>query len=83
MKKENNMTTWADCTPGSNSVEQREYVASSYHPRPSGKSYYIIRCPFCKADMKAFAWSIRGGGKRCDCGAMLGSGGTAYKKVCE
>lgn len=39
-----------------------------------GRSYYRVRCPFCKSSFIAYKWSLRGGGKRCpDCKALMGS----------
>jgi hypothetical protein len=36
-------------------------------------------CPFCRAEVKIFVWSLCGGGKLCDCGAKFQSGGEACK----
>jgi hypothetical protein len=35
-----------------------------------GRSRIVIRCPFCKACVVAYTWSLAGSGKRCGCGAM-------------
>lgn len=44
-------------------------------------SYCYITCPWCDCRVKAFIWSLSGGGKRCDnCGVMHGSGGRSYRK---
>lgn len=59
----------------------RPWVNLGYFSQASGKSYYHVRCPFCRAEFKAYAWSIRGGGKRCEdtsCEAMLTSFGETY-----
>lgn len=45
--------------------------------RPSSRTVYID-CPFCRAEVKAYVWSLCGGGKRCDCGALFGGWGNAY-----
>lgn len=77
------ITRWADCVEGSNRVEVRDYAASRGHARASGRSFMIISCPFCGANVKAFIWSIRGGGKRCDCGAMHSWIGHTYRIKAE
>jgi len=43
-----------------------------YLPAAAGKSVYLITCPFCGIQIEARAWSLAGGGKRCECGAMHG-----------
>ena len=45
---------------------------------PSSRVVYFD-CPWCKVEIKAYVWSICGGGKRCRCGALFGSGGRGYK----
>lgn len=42
-----------------------------------GRTTVIITCPFCNADIEAYAWSLAGSGKRCTCGALHGSRGTS------
>lgn len=42
-----------------------------------GRSTVIITCPFCHADIEAYAWSLAGSGKRCTCGALHGPHGTS------
>lgn len=37
-------------------------------------------CPFCSADVKGYAWSVAGSGKRCVCGALL-TYGIAFNEV--
>lgn len=59
-----------------NVVHEREYF-----PGPSGKSYYIVTCPECNRDVKAFAWSLAGRGERCECGALHHWTGTLVRKV--
>lgn len=44
----------------------------AYYSRPSGRSAYLIRCPFCQVDTECRSWSLAGSGKRCECGAVLG-----------
>ena len=43
---------------------------------PSSVTLYFD-CPFCAHEVKAYLWSISGGGKRCDCGALFGGNGRA------
>lgn len=36
-----------------------------------GRSYFYITCPYCSTEVKAYIWSLAGGGKRCPgCKAM-------------
>lgn len=42
--------------------------------RPSSK-WSEIRCPFCLTLVKAYHWSLAGGGKKCTCGAKHDSWG--------
>lgn len=37
---------------------------------PSSRVIYFD-CPFCNVAVKAYVWSLCGGGKRCDCGALF------------
>lgn len=37
-----------------------------------GKSYYIVKCPFCGQYNTCYAWSISANGKRCeDCKSLI------------
>lgn len=44
---------------------------------PSSITWYFD-CPWCGHEIKAYLWSLSGGGKRCACGAIFGTGG-GYK----
>lgn len=44
-----------------------------------GKTTVIIKCPFCGAEVEAYTWSLHGSGKKCYCGAILGTF-SAYKR---
>ena len=44
-----------------------------------GRSYCYITCPYCNAEVKAYIWSLCGGGKRCPCGAVHGGYGMSRK----
>lgn len=58
--------------------ERREYtVKREGLERPSHVIWYFD-CPFCGNEIKAYLWSLSGGGKRCLCGAIFGSR-RAYK----
>lgn len=66
-----------DETRDADRVEVRAYHSHGGSSR-MGRSTVIITCPFCKDSVTAFIWSLCGGGKRCDCGALFGSLGSAY-----
>jgi hypothetical protein len=70
-------TTWNDVTAGlvDDTIERRQITLRRVGlERPSSVIWYI-ECPFCNSDVKAYLWSLSGGGKRCDdCGAILGTG---------
>lgn len=58
-------------------VETRQFFA--YDERSEmGRTNVQVDCPFCGSQVTVFVWSLAGGGKRCQCGALFGSGGTAY-----
>lgn len=62
--------------PECEKLEYRKLSESMEHP---SSVVWYIECPFCLAEVKAYLWSLCGGGKRCGCGALMGSLGTAYK----
>lgn len=41
--------------------------------KPPSSNYSICRCPFCQGEVRAYWWSLAGGGKKCYCGAKLNS----------
>lgn len=59
-------------------TQQRPYTAVERY-REMGRVHLTLTCPFCTNETYAFAWSLAGGGKRCDCGALFGSRNIAYK----
>ena len=70
-------TTYRDIN--TDRVERREYQRTAT-VSVFGRSYCYITCPFCRCDVKAFIWSLSGGGKRCSgCGALHCAGGLTYK----
>lgn len=58
-------------------VEQRAFETSGRRER-MGRTSVTIWCPFCSRGVETFVWSLAGGGKRCDCGAIFTSMGNAY-----
>ncbi len=47
---------------------------------PPSKNWIMFDCPFCTCEVKAYVWSICGGGKRCqNCGALFGGSGNGYQ----
>jgi hypothetical protein len=72
--------TWTDVhKPGANNIVVRECGGFLRKFTEHGRSRVWLRCPFCKATVQAYLWSLAGGGKRCDCGALAGSGGTFHQ----
>jgi len=58
----------------------RQYKVLYTGLTPPSSVTWQIECPFCSHGVRAFLWSICGGGKRCEwCGAIMGARGTAYK----
>ena len=51
----------------------------TYNPAPTGRSTYTITCPFCDCKVEVRAWSLAGGGKRCECSAIHTWYGTEKK----
>lgn len=69
-------TAFSDIHGGA--CESRLYTYSNVRARV-GRTSLDIRCPFCEQRVTAFLWSLSGGGKRCDCGAIFSARNTAYK----
>lgn len=66
--------------------EERQYTSQPMGARADRQGRLtqlrkLIVCPFCEADVVAYVWSLSGNGKKCPCGAMFTSFGTARKKV--
>ena len=51
------------------SEESRAWLASA-GSHANGRSTIWITCPFCGTETECFIWSLAGGGKRCECGAI-------------
>jgi hypothetical protein len=47
----------------------RRYTVVSQGLKAPSSNWSDIRCPFCKATVRAYHWSLYGGGKKCSCGA--------------
>jgi hypothetical protein len=58
---------------------ERERFATSGGRSGVGRTTIIIHCPFCRSEVTAYLWSLAGGGKRCDCGALFSGYGLAYR----
>lgn len=58
-------------------IEQRPHSVREGRSTMGRKQVYIY-CPFCRSEILAYAWSLAGGGKRCDCGALHGTRGETY-----
>lgn len=48
---------------------------SRFHDRTTisskvGRTVLAITCPYCHTTTEAYAWSLAGTGKRCECGAV-------------
>lgn len=57
----------------------------NHYSRENGLSFYNIPCPFCNSQIKAYAWSLSGVGKKCpNCKAKVNTEfGKEYFKVCK
>lgn len=62
-------------------IETKIYESYGYRSDFARASSMII-CPFCGAHVRGYHWSLAGGGKKCTCGALHGSGRT-YKEIKE
>ena len=57
-------------------TEEREHTRTD-GPSSVGRTVVYIDCPFCHTEVKAYLWSLSGGGKRCPgCGAKHNAYGT-------
>ena len=71
-----------DCYQGTKTVdrlEQREHTRRD-GPSTMGRTVVYITCPFCKDEVRAYLWSLSGGGKVCTCGAKHASFGVTIRR---
>jgi hypothetical protein len=68
-------TTFRDAAEADQREHERSATSSLF-----GRSFCYITCPFCHERVRAYVWSLAGGGKRCPCGALHGNLGMTYKK---
>lgn len=61
-----------------NRIESRQIEGYKRKESRAGKTRVLLSCPFCQGDLWAYVWSLSGGGKRCDCGALAGADGTFH-----
>ena len=64
--------------PDAPEIETKEYTVHRTGLQPPSSNISYFYCPFCGDEVKAYVWSICGGGKRCDCGALFGAHGVGY-----
>lgn len=56
----------------------KTYTVTGRGLKPPSSNWSNIRCPFCQSVVRAYHWSLFGGGKKCPCGAKHdGYGNTA------
>jgi len=75
--KEFRKTSFSDIRNG---AEEREYRVHTSYVEPPSSVVWEFDCPWCGDTVKAYLWSLSGGGKRCLCGAVFSSRGSGYKK---
>lgn len=51
--------------------ERRPLEVYDEDVEPPSSRVVFFACPFCDTSVKAYVWSLAGGGKRCGCGAMF------------
>ena len=47
----------------------RDHAVTARGMKPPSSNWSDIKCPFCGAVVRAYHWSLCGGGKKCTCGA--------------
>ena len=66
-------------TRGDN-VTTRQYQTHRVGLEHTSSNTIYFNCPFCEDEIKAYVWSLCGGGKRCPgCGALFGGHGNGYQ----
>lgn len=64
-------------------IRQWKYISEArvFTNRNRNARWFKIECPFCNREITVNAWSFAGCGKKCVCGALMGSWGTGFMKV--
>ncbi len=62
----------------SDNIERRDFEVHGEDVEYPSSRVIFFDCPFCQTEVKAYTWSLAGGGKRCSCGALFTHGGYAY-----
>lgn len=47
----------------------RSYEITGSGMKPPSSKWINIKCPFCSGVVRAYLWSLWGGGKKCSCGS--------------
>lgn len=62
-------------------IEKKQHEQFNYRAE-FGTANVQVRCPFCSTVVKAYIWSMAGGGKKCPgCGAIHTGHGLTFKKT--
>lgn len=61
----------------------RAYTVTGTGIKPPSSNWSMIKCPWCSASVRAYWWSISGGGKKCTCGAMHNSAGMTAQPIAK
>ena len=62
-------------------VERRKIEVHREGLEPPSSVTLYFDCPFCHTEVKAYLWSLSGGGKRCKCGAFFARSGAYHWKT--
>lgn len=80
----NNKIKFGDDYRYPDDVECRNYDVHRHDVESPSSRVIYFNCPFCATEVKAYVWSLCGGGKRCpSCSAMFGGSGSGiqFKKL--
>lgn len=78
--KKNKPVKFSDLNLHCDKLECRQIVVHRVGLEHKSSNTIYFYCPFCRDEVKAYVWSLVGGGKRCDCGALFAGGsGRAYQ----
>ena len=78
-------TTFDDAHSPNVETESRPFTVHDETCEHPSSIIWWIYCPFCGDEIRAYLWSLAGGGKRCECGAIFSARGMASRRVetCE